>query len=251
MKKTRGIFIIRFWALLSILVIYGFILTNISSAQKKEESKPEIKIDINKKYDDKGNIILYDSSYSYSWKGHGNDIDSILDRIHHHLEIYNFDNNGFFPHSQLFPEFPDFNLEPFFRYSDSVSKQHDHLDTVLKRSFHDDFLNWNFEYDPFDKKSIDSIFENLPFGYYKFPGFPDWHYRPFGPCDSLDLWYEPYEWSFPHSYFEDLEKHLEEIRKYIEEQYGPSAPVPDNFYRNGLKYKYLNKPKKNTCPVKT
>lgn len=219
MKKIRGIYIIRVSALLLIFMLSGFILINICSAQEKEESKPEVKIDVNKKYDEKGNIILYDSSYTRSWHSNGNDIDSVLDRVHRHLEIYNFDDNSFFPHSQLFPEFPDFNLDPFFRYSDSLSKRHNHLDTVLRRSFHNDLLNWNF--------------------------------LPFGPCDSLDFWHEPFEWSFPHSYFEDLEKHLKEMKKYFEENFGPSPPEPDNYHRNGLKYKYLNKPRKNTSPVKT
>lgn len=175
MKKIRGIYIIRISALLLIFLLSGFILISISSAQKKEEGKPEVKIDVNKKYNEKGNIILYDSSYSRSWQSNGNDIDidSVFEKIHHHLEIYNFDDNSFFPYSQLFPEFPDFNLEPFFRYSDSASKQHDPLDTVLKRNFHNDFLNWNF-----DNKSIDSIFDNLPFGYHKFPGFPDLNLQP-------------------------------------------------------------------------
>ena len=219
MKKIREIYIIRVSALLLIFMLSGFILINICSAQKKEESKPEVKIDVNKKYDEKGNIILYDSSYTRSWQSNGNDIDSVLDRIHHHLEIYNFDDNSFFPHSQLFPEFPDFNLDPFFRYSDSLSKRHDHLDTVLKRSFHNDLLNWNF--------------------------------LPFDPCDSLDFWYKPYNWNFPHSYFDDLEKHLEEMRKLFERDYGSSPFDHDDFYPRDLKDKHKNKPKKNTISINT
>ena len=53
MKKIRGIYIIRVSALLLIFMLSGFILINICSAQKKEESKPEVKIDVNKKYDEK------------------------------------------------------------------------------------------------------------------------------------------------------------------------------------------------------
>ncbi len=204
---------------MTVFILSGIVLIDISSAQEKEENKSGIKVDVNKQYDEKGNIIFYDSSYSRSWRGSRNDIDSVLESFHHHLEIYNFDNNSFFPHSQLFPDFPDFNLDPFFRYSDSLSRQHNNLDTVLKRSYHNNLLNW--------------------------------HFPSFSPCDSLDFRYEPFEWSFPHSYFNDLEKHMEEMRKYFEERYGPSPPGPDNFFRNGLKYKYLNKPKKNTIPIKT
>jgi len=253
MKNLWSFYITRVFSLMSILVISGSAFVNLSFAQKQEDSKPRINIDVNKKYDEKGNIILYDSSYSYSWSGRGNDIDidSVFENSHHHLELYNYDDDHFFPHSYIFPEFPDFNLEPFFRYSDSSFIWHDDLDTVLRRNFHDDFLNWNFDYKQFDYKSIDSIIDNFPYSFHNFPGIPDWHFQPFGPCDSMDFWYSPFEDRFPDSYFDDLEKHLKEMRKYFEKNYGSSPDGHNNLYRRDLKDKLPNKPKKNTISIKT
>ena len=62
----------------------GFVLALIlipvpGSAQKdpeKEERKPEIKWDVQKHYDENGNLFLFDSSYSWSWSNHN--FDSIL-----------------------------------------------------------------------------------------------------------------------------------------------------------------------------
>lgn len=244
----------RVFSLISILVLSSSVFNNLSFAQKDEGSKPRINIDVNKKYDENGNIILYDSSYSYSWSDHGNNIetDSVFDRLHRHFELYNFDDRHFFPHSYILPEFPNFNIEQFFRHADSSFIWHDDLDTLLKRNFHDDFLNWNFHYRPFDYKSIDSIFDNFPFSFHKFPGIPDWHFQPFGPCDSLDFFYSPFEKRYPDNYFDDLEKQLEEMRKYFERNYGSSPFNHDNFYQRDLKDKHRrNKTKKNTIPINT
>jgi hypothetical protein len=253
MKNLQCVFIIRVFSLVSVLMLSGSIFINLSFAQKKEASKPRVNIDVNKKYDEKGNIILYDSTYSYSWSGPEYDIDfdSVFKRFHHHRELYNFDDDHSFPHTYIFPEFPGFDPEYFFKYIDSSYIWHDDLDTVLKRNFHDDFLNWNFDYNPFDYKSADSIFDYFPFGFHEFPGMPDWHFQPFSPCDSMYYWYGPFEDRSPDIYFDDLEKHLEEIRKYFERNYGSSPFDHDNFYPRDLKDKRQNKPKKNTISIIT
>ena len=253
MKKSGSFYIMRVFSLMLILLLSGSVFIRMSFTQDKENSKPRVNIDVNKKYDEKGNIILYDSTYSYSWSGHGNDIDldSVFKRFHHHRELYNFDNDYFFPHSYIFPEFPDFKHEHFFRYADSLSIWNDDLDSVLRHNFSDDFFNWNFDLEPFHYKSIDSIFDYFPFGFPKFPGIPDWHFKPFGPYDSLYYWDSPFEKRFPNSYFDDLKKHLEEMKKYFEENYGSSPFDHNNFYRRDLKDKYLNKPKKNSISIKT
>ncbi len=212
---------LRVFSLMSIIVLGCSVFINLSSAQKQEDSKPRINIDVNKEYDEKGNIIMYDSSYSYSrsWKGNNTGPDSAFERLHRHLELYNFDDGHFFPHSYILPEFPNFDIEQFFRHADSSFLWYDNLDTILKRNFHDDFLNWNFQ--------------------------------PFGPCDSLDFWYSPFKEKFPDSYFDDFEKHLEEMRKYFERNYGSSPFKDDELYPRDLKDKHRNKPRKNTISVNT
>jgi hypothetical protein len=253
MKKMQSSYIMTITSSMVIFVLSFSVLNNVSFAQKDEGSKPRINIDVNKKYDENGNIILYDSSYSYSWSDHGINIDpdSVFERLHHHFELYNFDEDHFFPHSYILPEFPNFDLKQFFRHADSSFKWNDDLDTLLRHNFHDDFLNWNFDYSPFDYKSTDSIFDYFPFGFHKFPGIPDWHFQPFSPCDSMYYWYDPFEDRFPDIYFDDLEKQIEEMRKYFERNYGSSPFDHDNFFPRDLKDKHRNKPKKNTISIIT
>jgi hypothetical protein len=253
MKKMQSSYIMKINSVMVIFILSGSVFNNASFAQKDEGSKPRINIDVNKEYDENGNIILYDSSYSYSWSDHGNNIntDSVSEMLHHHFELYNYDENHSFPHSYVFPEFPNLDLEQFFRHADSSFMWNDDLDTLLRHNFHDDFLNRNFDYRPFDYKSIDSIFHNLPFGFHRFPGMPDWYFQPFGPCDSMDYWYGPFKERFPDFYLDDLEKQIEEMKKYFERNYGSSPFDNDNFYRRDLKERPRNKPKKNTISINT
>lgn len=67
-----------------IIVIAGFCcFAQQINAQEvtKKPNKPDVKIKVNKQFDDKGNVTRYDSTYSYSWSGNGQmptDVDSIL-----------------------------------------------------------------------------------------------------------------------------------------------------------------------------
>jgi hypothetical protein len=47
----------------------------------KSKAKPDVRVKVQKEYDDQGNITRYDSTYSYSWSGDGDtpcDIDSLF-----------------------------------------------------------------------------------------------------------------------------------------------------------------------------
>jgi hypothetical protein len=39
--------------------------------KKSNPNKPDIRVKVNKEFDDKGNMTRYDSTYSYSWSGGG------------------------------------------------------------------------------------------------------------------------------------------------------------------------------------
>ena len=43
-----------------------------------DTANPKTSVTVNKKYDDKGNLIRYDSSYSYSYKSPGGNFKSIV-----------------------------------------------------------------------------------------------------------------------------------------------------------------------------
>jgi hypothetical protein len=71
------------------------------------ENKPEIKWDVNKEFDEHGNIIRYDSSYSWAWRHHEFPDQEFMDSI--------FDQFPFgFDHFPDIFEDPDLNREPFW-----------------------------------------------------------------------------------------------------------------------------------------
>ncbi len=85
------------------------LLSHTMSAQEKPEKKvrqPEIKWDVQKQLDENGNVIRYDSTYSWSWSNHDFD-DNLLDSL---FEEYFGDfrlrgNPGNFPDSVFFSPF--------------------------------------------------------------------------------------------------------------------------------------------------
>jgi hypothetical protein len=81
--KTSGL-------ILPLALVLGQLIASSCSGQPREEkerasssqSKPDIRYRVDKKYDDKGNVVKYDSSYTYSYRS--GDIasgDSIISRM--------------------------------------------------------------------------------------------------------------------------------------------------------------------------
>ena len=115
------------------VLISGFsFLANQSFAQevnKSKQTKPDVKIKVNKEFDDKGNVTRYDSTYSYSWSSNGQfstNIDSLFMGFNHSFRVGGeFDsmlnNFGFdwpFGENDMFTQpFANHNkqLEEFFR----------------------------------------------------------------------------------------------------------------------------------------
>ncbi|MBN2175635.1 MAG: hypothetical protein JW731_16010 [Bacteroidales bacterium] len=103
-------------------------------------TNPEIKINVNKQYDENGNVIGYDSTYSWHWSGKNynfNGFDSILDNLS--FRIPHFDRNYFFNDSTgsaFFNDewfyFPDFH---FPRFNDSTGQFLDSLGMSLNDFF--------------------------------------------------------------------------------------------------------------------
>jgi hypothetical protein len=87
---------------LAILLALGFcigqgkkadktLVPNVSSTGEQAKNKPQTNIKVNKEYDDKGNIISYDSTYTWSYSSHGDNAavsDSVL------AQFKNFFNQG-------------------------------------------------------------------------------------------------------------------------------------------------------------
>jgi len=111
--------------------VFSFIILLLvnacSFAQKKDDpqpkNQPKVHIDVNKEYDENGNIIRYDSTYSWTWSN----IDSLNEHLNDSL-ISQF----FSPKSMLsFSPFDDDSLLDLFRFP----------------SFNDNFFDWGFDMD--------------------------------------------------------------------------------------------------------
>ena len=118
--------------ILYILVLFSLVATSCNGQKKennedlKKTGKPETNIIVNKEYDDKGNIIKYDSTYSFYYSNIENNNftgDSIME-----LFRSGFNNRYFFSE------------DPFFRdifFQDSLLQ----FDFYSKDFFRNRFLN--------------------------------------------------------------------------------------------------------------
>lgn len=103
---------------------------NALRAQEKKENNPKIEIKVNKEKDDKGNVIRFDSTYSYSWHGENMNQES-MDSIFNEFKM-----NGHFKEffeNDLFGS--DFFDHDFFSHRDSLLSGFDFGDF-----FNDDFF---------------------------------------------------------------------------------------------------------------
>jgi hypothetical protein len=74
----------------------------VAKAKRDTANKPKTEVHVNKKYDDKGNLLRYDSSYSYHYVSPGGKLQNIeTDTLFRHFKSYylsNYDtmfNNNF------------------------------------------------------------------------------------------------------------------------------------------------------------
>jgi len=193
------------------------------------QNDPEVKIDIKKYYDEDGNLIGHDSSYSWLWSGIGKKsfvFDSLFDQFKKHSG--NFDhlwNEDHFNFSQTIPD----SLWHRFQNSEHFS--------------------------PMDHMFSDKWFENL-----NFPHLENLNWENFHQPDSSDISYFKHEhWEHlfddefkdkfnnQHRDFEEnYQQYFDEHQKLIEKYFGnpqkedKSEPKYD---QNNLKPDYKNNSK--------
>jgi hypothetical protein len=75
---------------------------------ENSENQPQVKIDVNKETDENGNIIRYDSTYSFSWSSSGDlNVDSVLKQFGFSTRSWVHEDNedpfgsSFFDHSDF------------------------------------------------------------------------------------------------------------------------------------------------------
>jgi hypothetical protein len=125
--------------ILSITLLFGFQLTLLAQKLKSDPASPKEDIHVNREYDENGNLIKFDSAYSYSWLG-----DTTMLKSFPPGNITNpfGDHFGFIPDSTFFGNsfFDDFDhlfFDPFNDKKDSIMNLHG-----VKRHFHN-FQFWN------------------------------------------------------------------------------------------------------------
>jgi hypothetical protein len=113
----KGIICNKYFSLLIIVYLFNISLF----AQEKRKKEPEIHIDVTTETNENGNIIRYDSTYTWSysnmdtlWGDNKFFRDSVFQIFRHRFDTSVFN----FPFSFHFPDFPDFNFdfEPFFPF---------------------------------------------------------------------------------------------------------------------------------------
>jgi hypothetical protein len=115
--------------MLAALVILGTSSCNGQPSDKtvvpKKENKPDIRYKVDKKYDSKGNIIRYDSSYSYSYRSRGGGLsDSIFNSFAPLSAPFPFGNPGM--HRQFFND-SVFSFSPWSNSHFSMFPDHDRI----------------------------------------------------------------------------------------------------------------------------
>lgn len=176
LKRGRGYkyFNIKRFALTLIVPLFMTSCT-YSQNNKKEQSasgnQPKIKIKVNKQYDDKGNVIGYDSIYSYSYS------DSLNSDNHDTTVLHSFN----FPNGQIPGNFNyHFNLDSIFKNDPFLNGD----------GFNNDpFSDFNFNTNPFDHmdkmmQQMDSIQKQMQQGMWHNFRFPN---QPLIPAPSPQL----------------------------------------------------------------
>lgn len=122
---------------LKIIPIFFLVFFNCQgqqTLQKNKEStpKPDENIQVNKEYDEHGNLIKYDSIYSYSYSSNGKINDRIKMQFQHHFNKHPFFNDDFFDHFfQQDSLGGPFNKRNFF--FDGFMNQDEDIKSMMKR----------------------------------------------------------------------------------------------------------------------
>lgn len=134
----------------------GLVFNGLAQTKDKKSKLPKEDIKVNREYDEQGNLIRFDSTYTYNWSG---DTTILNGRFPDKFDRF-FDN-----HSKLFND-SSFMSDPFFGdldhlFSSPFSNKRDSL--LLKKFGKDRFNFFNFEGDSIMRsfKDFDEFFGQM------------------------------------------------------------------------------------------
>jgi hypothetical protein len=130
--------------------------------------EPEEKVDVKREFDEDGNIIKYDSTYSWSWSGEDfmdeemrRKFQDKMDQLREEMEMFSDEFiSGFHWDDKFLEGFEEFHKDFKMQFNDSLfNKEH------FERFFdHNDFKFHGFNFDgnnleamPFDKEKMEEI----------------------------------------------------------------------------------------------
>lgn len=191
-----------------LVIIYAAILSFVCSLivlnplfgqeQKNADSnRPEVKIDVQKEFDEYGKITGYDSTYTWFWSG--NEITEMnLDSIFENFEEDFGDWEDYFNrhHYQPFGQYQ----HPDWQWKETDSLLHSSLNDLFDKEFMDSF-DFNTRNFPFYDSTISSYFDFEEFSQQFNEGQND--------------------------YLDRLKKYQEEHQKLIEKYFGEPFPEDD------------------------
>jgi hypothetical protein len=114
-----------------------------SGKQSHEKNKPHEEISVNRKYDDKGNLIEFDSTYSSYYSTYTGDtlnVDSVMHNFesyfNHRISRLGYDN-FFSEDSTIMPGFfhDDYFEQQFFNHDDMMLKMMREMDSIKNEFF--------------------------------------------------------------------------------------------------------------------
>ncbi|WP_423126551.1 hypothetical protein [Gaoshiqia sp. Z1-71] len=180
-----------------------FVLVNCCLAQKKEKAKlPEEQIQVNKEFDENGNLIRFDSTYVWSWSSDSANLNTFnLDAIRREMEnmfggsFQNFFSDSIFGGQSPFPGMPDFFGSPGF---DSMNP--------FGQWFNDSALN--LIPDSFSLFNLDRFREDMM---KQFGGFAQPDSMPFQLKELPDM--QNFDYLFGPEHYERLKKEFDQFKQ--------------------------------------
>lgn len=131
--------------LLNFMLLFCLLFFNCSgqNKQKSEENtiKPDENVQVNKEYDEFGNLVKYDSIYSYSYSSNSKLQDSLKLQFQQHFNTHSFFNDSFFddffkPDSLSGNFNPDnFFYKGFMNHDDQIKNMMKRMDSIQKLFF--------------------------------------------------------------------------------------------------------------------
>jgi hypothetical protein len=130
---------------LNFVLLFCLLFFNCSgqNKQKSDENtiKPDENIKVNKEYDEFGNLIKYDSIYSYSYSSNSKLQDSLKQKFQQHFNTHSFFNDSFFDNffkpDSLSGNFnpDDFFNNGFMNHDGQIKNMMQRMDSIQKLFF--------------------------------------------------------------------------------------------------------------------